>query len=338
MLLSNLLRGCLLLCCTAAALAQTTGSELSSGPPSGKYTFASTTPVTFGELVRGRSTAGPVQLEGHLFLPPGEAKVPAVILMHGSAGLYDAMLKFWPQQFNAVGIAVFSVDSFGPRGVRSTAEDQSQVPFAADVADAFAALQALSTHPRIDPQRIALMGFSRGGITTWRAAIERVIAAQSTNGLRFAAHVPVYSGGCTGVFRVQVKPGVFSKAPMLWIHGDADDYTPLAPCKEYAERIGQAGTPVEFLVLAAAGHKFDDDMRRIFVRGAQRSLPACPIEIDVDTLYAYDRNNGQRLQGPAFQEAAKACSALGAHVEGNRTARDQAGAAATAFLVKALKP
>ena len=53
--------------------------------------------------------------------------------------------------------ALFSIDSFGPRGVKSTAEDQSLVPFAADVADAFAALRLMATHPRVDPQRIAIM-------------------------------------------------------------------------------------------------------------------------------------------------------------------------------------
>ncbi len=112
-------------------------------------------------------------LVGHLFLPPGNEKVPAVVLVHGSGGIYKALLDYWPQQFNAAGIAVFTLDMFGPRGVQSTAEDQSQVPFAADVADAFAALRVLATHPRIDPRRIAVMGFSRGGIATLRASVER---------------------------------------------------------------------------------------------------------------------------------------------------------------------
>lgn len=80
-------------------------------------------------------------------------------MMHGSGGIYSAMLGYWPEQFNAAGYAVLSVDSFGPRGVKSTATDQSQVPFAADVADAFAALKLLASHPRIDAGRIAIMGF-----------------------------------------------------------------------------------------------------------------------------------------------------------------------------------
>ena len=257
--------------------------------------------------------------------------------MHGSGGIYNAMLDFWPKQLNAAGIAMLAVDSFGPRGVQSTADDQSQVPFAADVADAFAALRLLASHPRVDATRIAIVGTSRGGIAAWRTAVERVIAAQAAQGPRFAAHVPMYSGGCSGAFPLVVRPGVFAKAPMLWLHGDADDYTPLAPCRDYARRIAEAGTPVEFVVLEGARHKFDsDDMRRIVVRGAVRSSPECPLEVDIDTLYAYDRSTGQRLAGEAYRDALKACSATGATVEGNRGARDKAAQAVTDFLRRAL--
>jgi dienelactone hydrolase len=314
--------------------AQDVVADFSAAPPSGRYAFASTTPKAFPDLLKGTADADKVNIVGHLFLPGGSERVPAVIMMHGSGGIYSAMLDFWPKQLNGAGYAVLAVDSFGPRGVQSTAEDQSQVPFAADVADAYAALRVLATHPRIDPARIAIMGFSRGGITAWRSAIERVIAAQALpGGLRFAAHIPVYSGGCTGLFRLRVKPGVFSKAPMLWIHGTADDYTPIGPCKDYSARIAAAGTPVAFVALDGAMHKFDqDDVRRFYVRGAVRGVESCVLETDIDTLQVFDRNTGQRLQGPAYQEAAKACGAIGANVEGNRNARDKAAQAVIAFL------
>lgn len=329
---------CLLLGALMArpALAQQAVNDFSAGAPNGTYTFASRTPKTFAELVRpgALGAAEPAQIVGHLFLPAGDGKVPAVVLVHGSGGIYDAMLDFWPRQLNGAGVAVLALDMFGPRGVKSTAEDQSQVPFAADVADAYAALRLMASHPRVDAQRIAIMGFSRGGTATWRSALERVIATQG--GVRFAAHIPVYSGGCTGGTRVIVRPGVFSKAPMLWIHGDADDYAPIGPCQEYAGRIRDAGTPVDFLVLPGAMHKFDaDDPRRVFIRGAQRALATCPLEMDVDTLASFNRDTGQRLQGAAYQDVLRTqCGALGAHVEGSRRARDEAARAVLAFLAR----
>jgi dienelactone hydrolase len=306
------------------------------GPPTGVYAFASNTPKAFPDLVKPSPSGGAVNIVGHLFLPQGSGKVPVVLLMHGSGGIYNAVLGYWPKLLNAQGIAVFTLDRFGPRGVKSTAEDQSQVPFAADVADAFAALRLLASHPRIDAQRIAIMGFSRGGVASWRTAVERIIAAQQLpGGLRFAAHIQLYSAGCSGIFRLIIKPGVFSKAPELWIHGDADDYTPIGACQDYSKRISEAGTPVEFVSLPGVYHKFDDDdQRRITLRGAQRTIDSCPLEMDIDTLATYDRNTGLRLSGDAFQKAVKSCSAQGATVQGNSSARDKAGQATVAFLRK----
>jgi dienelactone hydrolase len=326
----------------SAARAQDLVADMSAGPPSGRYSFASSTPKSLPELLRGPGQGDPASIVGHLFLPtePASGKLGAVILVHGSGGIYDAMLDYWPKRFNAAGLAVLALDTFGPRGVKSTAEDQSQVPFAADTADAFAALRVLATHPRIDPKRIAVMGFSRGGITAWRSAINRVIVSQKLPGdLRFAAHVPVYAGGCVGIFRVTPKTGVFSPAPMLWVHGEADDYTPIGPCREYSEKIGQTGTPVSFVPLPGAQHKFDmDDTRKVTIRGAQRTLEDCPLETDVEAMAVIDRKTGQRLNAEAIAATQKACVATGASVQGDKAARDQAAEAITAFLTKALAP
>ncbi len=316
--------------------AQELVADFKAGPPTGVYSFATSSPKTLADLVKPGASGEPATILGHLFLPQGNDKVPVVVLMHGSGGVHDAMLHYWPKLLNAQGIAVFALDRFGPRGVKSTAEDQSQIPFAADVADAFAALRLLASHPRIENGHIAIMGFSRGGIATWRTAVERILAAQRLpGGLRFAAHIMLYSGGTSGVFRLFVKPGVFSKAPQLWVHGDADDYCPIGSARSYAQLIGAAGTPVEFLTLPGACHKFDqDDQHHVFLRGAQRTIDDCPLEMDIDTLASYDHNTGQRLAGAAYQQAIKNCSAVGASVQGNRAARDKAGEAVVVFLRK----
>ena len=123
---------------------------------------------------------------------------------------------------------------------------------------------------------------------------------------------------------------------MLWVHGDADDYAPIGPCRDYAEKIGQAGTPVEFVAIAGARHKFDmDEQRRIDVRNAQKTLESCPIEVDIETLYSFDRKTGQRLTGAAYVDTLKnQCAATGATVEGDRKSRDKATQAIMVFLRK----
>ena len=145
---SGLLKGCkfalaavagALFCTASHAQAPETVTSFASAPPAGSC--VSSYPKTLGELMQGNKGGETVNIVGHLFLPPGSDKVPAVVLVHGSGGIYNAELDYWPKQFNAAGIAVFTLDMFGPRGVQSTADDQSQVPFTADVADAFAALR-----------------------------------------------------------------------------------------------------------------------------------------------------------------------------------------------------
>lgn len=85
--LAGLLSACCLLAAPAAR-AQDVVADFSSGPPSGRYAFASSTPKTFGDLFKDRSQQGePVNIVGHLLLPPGEGKVPAAVFMHGSGGV-----------------------------------------------------------------------------------------------------------------------------------------------------------------------------------------------------------------------------------------------------------
>jgi dienelactone hydrolase len=85
-----------------------------------------------------------------------------MVIAHGSAGV-DTRETAWADRLGALGLATFVVDSFTPRNVRETATDQARLPTAANVADALAALRLLATHPRIDPDRIGIIGFSKGG-------------------------------------------------------------------------------------------------------------------------------------------------------------------------------
>jgi len=262
--------GCVLIT-SVQAQTPTVVTNFASGPGNGLYSYRSTTPASMLDLMQANRPRPAASAQGELFLPTPlapDARVPAVVLVHGSGGVYPELGSYWAKLLNEQGMAVMVIDVFSPRGVKSTAEDQSQVPFAADTADAFVALGMLASHPRIDPQRIAVMGFSRGGVTAVRSAVQKVIQGSAPAGLRFAAHIATYSGGCSGALSVAARPGAFGASPILFIHGDADDYTYLTDCRDYAARIAAAGTPTEVVAIPGARHKFDVDDPRV-----ERTVP-----------------------------------------------------------------
>jgi predicted alpha/beta-fold hydrolase len=98
----------------------------------GRIRFQSVTAKTMFDLAR-KNQAGwsNTTVWGDLTLPATrEAKAPAVVLMHGSAGVTPSM-KQWVTSLTEIGVAVFVVDSFGPRGAQQTMNDQTAVPYAA---------------------------------------------------------------------------------------------------------------------------------------------------------------------------------------------------------------
>lgn len=110
------------------------------------HSFQSTT-LTDQEFLSGQKEGKPVTLSGELRLPrSGSDRLPAVILLHGSAGINGGVTD-WAQDLNVMGIATFVVDSFTGRGIVSTTNDQSQLGRLAMIIDAYRALDRLPHTP-----------------------------------------------------------------------------------------------------------------------------------------------------------------------------------------------
>ena len=127
------------------------------------HTLSSVT-LTDQEFLAGSRKEESVVLAGELRIPGAVAgeRLPAIVLVHGSGGVLGAIDE-WSQLFIEKGIAVFILDSFTGRGTVSTVEDQGQLGRLAMIVDIYRALDLLVHHPRISPDKIAVMGFSRGG-------------------------------------------------------------------------------------------------------------------------------------------------------------------------------
>ncbi|HEU5096089.1 MAG TPA: hypothetical protein VFT77_13080, partial [Reyranella sp.] len=129
--------------------------------------------VSFDTLTFDHPTAcRPARVTATLHLPPvGDAPVSCMVMLTSSAGVQRHREHYYAQALNAAGTAALIVDSFTGRGVRRTVADQSLVSAAQMEGDALAALALLRSDPRIDPDRIGVMGVSKGGGATLNTAI-----------------------------------------------------------------------------------------------------------------------------------------------------------------------
>jgi dienelactone hydrolase len=226
-------------------------TTLAAGP-TGRIGVQTATP-TASDFLQGIRPAATDLIWGDLELPPGRAgRSPAVVLVHGSGGLGPREDR-WADELRQAGVATFLLDSFTGRGIAFTAEDQSQLSSLAMIADAFRALELLATHPRIDPARIAVMGFSKGGAVALYAALKRFQRLHGPAGARFAHHIAFYPP-CLVTF---VDDLAVTDRPIRLFHGTADDLASIEPCRAYVERLRRGGADAQITEYAGAHHGFD---------------------------------------------------------------------------------
>ena len=274
------------------------------------------------QVLTGSKDGKPVMVGGVLRLAQASGRQPAVVLIHGSSGMGPNM-EMWERIFNAMGIATFAIDGFTGRGIVSTSRDQSQLGRLNLIIDAYGALSVLAHHPRIDPQRIVLMGFSRGGQATLYAAMRRLHRLWNTSGARFQAYIPFYPDCMT-----RYRDDTDVDASIREFHGAADDYDPPQKCAEYVDRLRKAGNDVVMTVYPEAHHAFDlpFDMPPTVAKGSQ-TVRACEIAEDEKGRLI---NLATRSEF-SFQDA---CVQLDPHVGANSHARESAIRDVRAYLGK----
>ena len=218
----------------------------------GRIGFRTTTP-TISEFLQGIRPATTNLIWGDLELPQGSVeRSPAVVLVHGSGGIGPRENR-WAEELRQAGVATFLLDSFTGRGIAFTAEDQSQLSSLAMLGDAYRALELLATHPRIDPARITVMGFSKGGGVALYAALTRFQRLQGPANARFAHHIGFYPP----CFISYIGDEVVTDRPIRLFQGTADDLAPVERCRPYVERLRRAGADAHLTAYAGAHHQFD---------------------------------------------------------------------------------
>ena len=197
-------------------------------------------------------------MEAEMFRPEGKGPFPAVIALHGCAGLYnrDGALSArhvdWGQRLKKSGFVVIMPDSYGSRGLGSQCKvrDRDVRPSRDRVADALAARDYLQSRSDIKADAVSLLGWSNGGSTVLYAVKEK----PGSSVLRGFARAVAFYPGC----RVPAKDAKWqSRVPLLILIGSADDWTPAEPCEALAERAKGQGDDVQIVTYAGAYHDFD---------------------------------------------------------------------------------
>jgi dienelactone hydrolase len=231
--------------------------------------------LTDQQFLTGDKNGKVVMIAAQLRFPQGASgRLPAVLLQHGSGGP-NAGHEFWSKHFNEMGVASVLLDSFSGRGLTRTSTNQALLGRFNMILDAYRALDVIANHPGIDPSRIAVMGFSRGGQSALYSSLKRFQQSWSPR-VTFAAHIPLYAS-CQAIL---IGDTDLSPVPIRQFHGAADDYVPVAPCRAYFERLRAAGRDVQLTEYPDAHHSYDNPLGNktpTVAKGAQ-SVRACKLK------------------------------------------------------------
>ena len=195
-----------------------------------------------------------VVIEGRLTGLKEGPPQPVVILVHGANGPKSGSAWNWSQFLNLHGFATLRLDHYTARGIGDVMANQSSAAQFMPIYDIYRAVEVLAETPGVDPDRIFVMGFSRGGIAALYASLQRFHDAFGPRVGRIAGYFPFYAA-CN--FRLDRELEV-ADAPIRLFHGGADDWTPVGPCRDYVERLMAAGHDVTLTEFPEAHHAFDD--------------------------------------------------------------------------------
>ncbi|MEO1090869.1 MAG: alpha/beta fold hydrolase [Pseudomonadota bacterium] len=278
--------------------------------------FPSASPFTLGDV---GSDAPPTSAVGRLFLPPGEVAgpIPAVVLLHGAGGVMGRRELTYARQFAARGWAALVVDAFASRVERGTGFTGRllNVTEAMLLADAYAGLAWLAEQPGIDAERVALVGFSYGGMAATYALQAQVAELYQPAGALFRAHVAFYSP-CIVRFDDVRTTG----APYLMLFGTNDAIVDPDRCNAVLGDLRAGGSSTELAVYPGAAHQWD--ARSGGGWQAPRGLAECDFRVTADGRVR-DNRTLLTLDGYLGRAAALAWCAddRGYRIEGNPRTR-----------------
>ena len=283
----------------------------------------SRSPFEIHHILTGLEKTSEINVECELFLPEGEGPFGCVIALHGSIGWashHQDHVNGWLD----AGLAVCKVNSFTSRSIDSTVDDQLSVTHSMMLVDAFRTRSVLEQDSRIG--KIGIAGWSLGGTVALYSAWSPIIEILGTP---FDAHLPFYPAA-------HIRPDIqnWSDSPILILHGDADDWTPL----HFIEGLMPQLPNATLHIYPGAHHSFDSEKELTLLPKAVR-LRKRTARIDKNGYMSGKLFPGIRLPlNERWQRrwVIRILRNRGAHVEGNLSARVDSLVRARGFFIEQL--
>jgi dienelactone hydrolase len=188
-------------------------------------------------------TSEMVQKNLYVVIPEGDGKFPVVIYYQGT-GAHNRRAEKWAEWFKTMGIASAIVDN---ARIRNRTENPDGSMYTEDAAIAW---DLLKDNPKIDTNRFALMGFSRGGQQALEAG-PLFKGKRTPPSLVFA----LYPGGwgidrCVNTHKKPTEVHIF--------YGDLDDAGRYDGYNSACRSLAKWSKNVKFHELKGATHCYDD--------------------------------------------------------------------------------
>ena len=291
--------------------------------------FNSASPFGFKDIITNYENLQNQEVQATLRLPKEDGPFPLVIGVAGSLDWGSHHLEYL-EMFRESGIATLELQSFSSRGVRSTVGSQVEVTTATMVLDAYRALDKISLNPKIDKNRIAIMGWSLGGgvalFSGWIPLIQK-INSQNT----FAAHLSIYPP-CIA----QPQNPIFTKSPMHILIGELDSWVPASACKELSDYAKLAGSEIGITVYPESHHSFDRESPVTIKENAYKTVD-CRFKIRDDGAVLMNFLNIPMTTPFRQKIGLGLCAGKGPTMGGNPKYRKASFKFANDFMIKHLK-
>ena len=240
--------------------------------------YAASASEVLPDRITFMSADGHTTLVGYIFKPSPsrQARMPAVVMMHGRAGAYSSLAngvynattlskrhKEWGHLWAAQGYIAILVDGFGPRGYpegfpRGSYEDRPPEIDEVKVRplDAYGALAYLRSRHDVIADRVALHGWSNGGSATLATMSESAPGITSPTPVKgFRGGVAFYPAcGLKGQF----VDGLVPYAPVRVFEGTADEEVSPKRCAELVDKSRARKGDITITLYQGATHDFDD--------------------------------------------------------------------------------